>query len=104
MSEAKLNDNLKPIADDIGRVRAQIAALKERDNEMVQTLKDAGVSTMEGELFRVVISDVPDSIGPDWKAIAAKMKPSRQMLAANQKLNKKAHQRVTVSVRKGALA
>lgn len=93
------DDNLKTLADDFGQVKAQIATLEKRKKSLVQLFQEAGVHELEGELFRIVVSSVPDSVGPDWKTIAEKMKPSRQLLAANQKVNKKAHTRISVYAR-----
>jgi hypothetical protein len=100
MSKRKAqDDNLKSLADDFGQLKAQIATLEKRKKSLVQLFQEAGVHELEGELFRCVVSSVPDSVGPDWKTIATKMKPSRQMLAANQKVNKKAHTRISVYAR-----
>ncbi len=100
MSKRKAqDDNLKSLADDFGQIKAQIATLEKRKKTLVQQFQEAGVHELEGELFRIVVSDVPDSVGPDWKTIAEKMKPSRQMLAANQKVNKKGHTRISVYAR-----
>jgi hypothetical protein len=48
-----------------------------------------------------VLSDIDDAWGPDWEAIAKKLNPSRQMIAANQKCTKKAHIRISVYARTG---
>jgi hypothetical protein len=98
-----INSNLKPLVDQIGRLRAQIAELSEMDAKLVKELQNAGVEVLEGNFFRVVLSSIKESVGPDWKKIAMKLKPSRQLITANQRVNRVAHVRVNVSVRKGVI-
>ncbi len=95
------NHNLKPLADEYGEVKAQLVDLEKRKNQIIKHLEDAGVHEVEGDLFRVVLSLVPASKGPDWKAIAAKLKPSRQLVRAHQVTTRKEHTRVSVYGRTG---
>lgn len=96
-----MNDNLKPLADEYGQIKAEEAELKARKKAVMDQLKGAGVHELEGDLFRVVLSDVPDSIGTDWEAIARKLKPSRQLMRAHRKVTKKGHTRISVYARTG---
>jgi len=96
--------NLSGLADELGNLRAQMANLKNRSKAIVEQLGEAGVEILEGDLFRAVVSNVEETSGPDWKTIAQKLKPSRQMVVANQKIIKKSHVRVNVSARVGEKA
>lgn len=93
--------NLNPLADEYGRIKAQIADLELRQKTIKDTFEKAGVVELEGDLFRCVLSNIAENVGPDWKAIAQKMNPSRQLVAAHQKTLKAAHTRVSVSARTG---
>lgn len=93
--------NLSTLADEYGKLKAEIADLKLRQKTIKETFESAGVHELEGDLFRCVLSDIAESFGPDWQAIAEKMNPSRQLVAANQKTLKAAHVRISVSARTG---
>lgn len=95
------NHNLKPLADEYGEVKAQLVELEKRKKQIIKHLEDAGVHEVEGDLFRVVLALVPETIGPDWKAIAAKLHPSRQLVRAHQITTRKEHTRVNVYGRTG---
>jgi len=84
----KALDNLKPLADEYGEIKAQLADLKKRQNNIKEVFEQAGVSELEGLTFRCVVSTVEESYTTDYKTICEKLKPSRQMIAANQKLTK----------------
>jgi hypothetical protein len=78
----------------------QLADLKKRQKDIKAVFEQAGVSELEGLSFRCVISEVKDSYNPDYKTICEKLKPSRQMIAANQTLTK-GYTRVNVYGRTG---
>ena len=81
MNARKLK-KLETLTDELGAVRAQLADLKDREGEIKATLGESGLDVVEGELFRVAISHTFRK-STAWKAIAAKLKPSRQLIAAN---------------------
>lgn len=97
---SKAMDNLKPLADEYAKIKAQIADLELKKKDLVKVFREAGVEALEGDLFRVVVSNVEDSWGPDWKTIAKKLNPSRQLIAANQKCTS-GYTRVNVYSRTG---
>lgn len=70
------------VVDKIGALDAQIAALKVERDALAESLKNAGAGTYEGVVFDAVVSDVERSV-VDWKAIAKKLEPSRQLVAAH---------------------
>lgn len=97
----KSMSNLKPFIDELGEIKAQMAELKKRTKSLVATLKEAGIKAEEGELFRVVLSEVEDFWGTDWENVAMKFKPSRQLIQGNQVLVRKGYTRVNVYARTG---
>jgi len=46
-------------------------------------LENAGLATIEGQHYSATLTSVKGSSRIDWQAIAAKFKPSRQLIAAN---------------------
>ena len=91
---------IKSLVDDLGTVRAQLATLKEHEDEIRHLLIVAGVDVAEGELFRCTISESHRTL-IDWKKIAEKLKPSRQLVRANT--SKTPVTVVRTSTRKGIL-
>ena len=82
MSNAKRQANLTGLADELGIIRAQMADLKHREKDIREILITSGVHTLEDEQFRaVVVESMRTTI--DWKAVAAKLKPSRQLVTAH---------------------
>ena len=81
MSKATKQD-LHGMADELGIIRAQMADLKERESEIRTAFISAGIHALEDERFRaVVVESMRTKI--DWKAVAAKLKPSRQLVTAH---------------------
>ena len=70
------------LADELGTIRAQMADLKDREREIRNTLIEAGVKTLEDDTFRALVVESMRTM-IDWKAIAAKLKPSRQLVTAH---------------------
>ena len=99
----KADDNIKPLADEYGKIKAQIAALTKRQKDIKAMFEEAGMDELEGDLFRCVGSEVPDSTGPDWKKIALAAGATQRQIdhPANQKVTKAAHYRVSVYGRTG---
>ena len=100
MSKVAKRD-LPGLADELGFVRAQIADLKDRESDIRETFIEAGVTAMEGETFRaVVVESLRTTI--DWKTVAAKMEPSRQLVTAHT--TEKEVISIRVSARRGVAA
>ena len=87
--------------DRIGYLRSQIADLQAELKKREALLKEHGAGTYEGQLFRVTVTEVNGS-RVDWKAVAAKLNPSRQLVRAYTKATHSV--RLTVSARKKAAA
>jgi hypothetical protein len=89
------------LADELGAVRAQLADLKDREREIRNTLIEAGVKTLEDNLFRVLVVESMRTM-IDWKSIAAKLKPSHQLVTAHTE--DKEVISIRVSARRGVAA
>lgn len=79
MSKKTATDRL---ADQLGDVRAELADLKERESAIKSQLIKAGVKIVEGDYFRANVI-TSDRTYIDWKEIAAKLEPSRQLVTAH---------------------
>lgn len=70
------------LADELGMIRATMADLKDREGQIRNTFIKAGIKALEDEQFRaVVVESLRTTI--DWKAVAAKLEPSRQLVTAH---------------------
>lgn len=52
-------DLLADIVDDLGTVKAEIAALQEKEKALIAKLKATGLSELDGTLFRATMSTAP---------------------------------------------
>ena len=73
--------------DRLGALNATIATLTEEANEIKAELAATGETEVRGLLFKAKISYVGPSDKVDWKAVAMKLLPSRQLIAAHTKLS-----------------
>jgi len=72
------------LADRLGDVQAEIAALREMESQIRGELLEelGGPGTVEGELFRVTISEQIRKV-VNWQGIAKKLGASAQMIRGN---------------------
>jgi hypothetical protein len=88
-------NDLHGLADELGTIRAKMADLKAREAEIRETFIDAGIHALEDKRFRaVVVESLRKTV--DWKAVAAKLKPSRQLVTAHT------NEREVISIRVNA--
>ena len=82
----RLNQMTPLMVDELGQVNAEIAALQEEAKALKTELKSriAEGSAAEGDLFRASHS-VQHRSSVDWKTVAAKLNPSRQLVQAHTK-------------------
>lgn len=81
MAKIKTKD-LPKLADELGSIRAHMADLKDREKDIREIFIEAGVTALEGESFRaMVVESLRTMI--DWKAVAAKLEPSHQLVTAH---------------------
>ena len=73
------------IADELGKLRAQIKQLKDAQATLEEILKSNGTGTATGKDYFVTITYGAQRKTVDWKTIAAKLEPSRQLVAAHTK-------------------
>lgn len=74
--------DLVKLVDELGTVKGQIAALKSLEKKLQEQLVATGNTEAEGLIFRATVSFANvESI--DWKAIALRLAPSRQLIAGN---------------------
>ena len=62
---------------------AAMAAMKKQADQLRTELEDAGLANIEGQLYRVNFAQCSGRTLTDWHGIAAKLKPSRQLIAAH---------------------
>jgi len=88
--------NTTQLVDTYGQLNAQIEALEAQKAEVRQQLLELGVGDHEGQVFVAkVISSERSTV--DWKAVAAKFKPSVQLVTAHTKTAMIQSVRVSVS-------
>jgi hypothetical protein len=91
--------DLHDMTDELGFIRAQMADLKDREKDIRESFIEAGVKAMEGDTFRaVVVESLRTMI--DWKTVAAKLEPSRQLVTAHT--TEKEVISIRVNARRGA--
>ena len=71
------------IADELGSLRAEIDQLRKAATFLEDLLKHKHVTEAEGDLFRVKISYDIETRRVNWKDVAAKLNPSRQLVQAH---------------------
>lgn len=84
---------LTTLVDELGKLRAKIADLTAKEEELKETLRNSGESEIEGRLFRVTVSRT-DVATVNWKEVANRLNPSSQLVNANTTVK----ERVTVKV------
>lgn len=81
-------DHLKSTIDHIGRLQASIreleTKLKASKRELVGLMQAQDIDRASGELFAATLVD-KDVSRVDWKTVAAKFKPSHQLVTAHTK-------------------
>ena len=94
-------DVLGGVADRLGQIKAQLADLKKEEAELKDTLIDSGLAVVEGSFYRVAVSESEGKTLVDWRTIAEKFSPSRQLIKANTSVGE-AYFTVRVSARKAS--
>lgn len=81
-------DTLAGKADRIGILHSVIAQAKGEIESLRADLEDAGLKHIDGKLYRVTFAACAGATKVNWKAVAAKLKPSRQLIAAHTSVGK----------------
>ena len=69
--------------DRLGAISAAMAAMKREADTLRAELEDAGLENIDGNLYRVNFAQCAGRTLTDWESIAAKFKPSRQLISAH---------------------
>ena len=69
--------------DRLGQLAADAAAIKKEADALRAELEAAGLHEIDGTNYRATFSQCKGRTATDWQAIAAKFKPSRQLIAAH---------------------
>lgn len=83
--------------DQLGRLRAEIATLQAEAKALEEQLKADGEGIIEGAMFRGTVA-VFERESVDWKTVAKKLGPSRQLVRAHTSHSTTV--RLTVAARK----
>jgi hypothetical protein len=85
--------------DELGQLHAAIADMKKRYEAIRTELEDAGLDSIDGQQYRASFATVAGRTLIDWETIAAKFKPSAQLIRAHTKTGKPST-RLNVTARK----
>jgi hypothetical protein len=85
--------------DELGALRAVIADLTKQADQIRTELEAAGLATIDGQHYSASFAQVKGSSRIDWQTIAAKFKPSRQLIAAHTATGKPST-RLNITARK----
>lgn len=69
--------------DRLGILHAAQAEMKREADRIRAELEDAGLTDIDGQLYRVNFATVAGRTLTDWKTIAERLSPSRQLIAAH---------------------
>jgi len=69
--------------DQLGALRAVIADLQTQADKIRTEIEEAGLTEIDGQHYSATFTSVKGSTRTDWQTIAAKFKPSRQLIAAH---------------------
>jgi len=94
-----LTDTLSGKADQLGLLRAQIAALQDDADKLRAELEAAGLPKIDGQLYRVSFAQCAGRTVIDWPGIAQRLNPSRQLIQAHTTTTKET-MRMSVTARK----
>ena len=85
--------------DELGQLHAAIADMKKRYEAIRADLEDAGLSEIDGQLYRASFATVAGRTLIDWETIAQRFKPSAQLIRAHTTTGKPST-RLNVTARK----
>ena len=91
MATQPITNITSAIVDRLGDVKAQIAALKAVEADLVARLIDAGVDAIDGNAYRATVSQVAERQSLDAKAAEAKLRElgvDGRWFSKNQKTTK----------------
>lgn len=78
--------NLSAVVDRLAMTLSRIAELEREAAKLKAELALSGQDRIAGTLHNASISQVAGRVSIDWRAIAERMSPSRQLIAAHTKV------------------
>jgi hypothetical protein len=82
--EVHNNAHIRPdLVDRLAFVKAQIASLLEQESALKQAMVDTGLAVLEGTAHRCTVSVIDGRVTTDWRSVAERLSPSRQLIAAH---------------------
>jgi len=84
--------------DELGALHAAIADMKRKADQLRTDLEDAGLTDIDGQLYRVNFAQCAGKTLTDWQAIAKRLKASAQLIRAYTKTGEPST-RMTVKAR-----
>jgi hypothetical protein len=69
--------------DRLGALAAYAASIKKEADELRAELEAAALASIEGHHYRATFSQCKGRTATDWQAVAAKFKPSAQLIRAH---------------------
>ena len=91
-------DAMAAKVDRLGALSAALADMKREADTLRAELEDAGLTNIDGQLYRVNFAQCAGRTLTDWKAIAERLKPSAQLIRAHTTTGE-ASTRMTVKAR-----
>lgn len=91
---------LSATVDRLATVKAEIARLTSEETALKTVLAECGLPAIDGTMHRAAISQCAGRESIDWKTIAGKFNPSRQLIVAHTSYGEP-YSVVRVSARKG---
>ena len=79
ITDAQLSDYV----DQLGHLKAQIAKLQDEEKQIKAVLSGCGYDAVDGSSYRASISWTDGKLSIDWRAIAERFNPSRQLVTAH---------------------
>jgi hypothetical protein len=76
-------DAIAAKVDELGALHAALANMKRKADQIRTELEEAGLTDIEGQLYRVNFAAVAGRTLTDWKTIAERLKPSPQLVRAH---------------------
>ena len=75
-------DAMAAKVDRLGAISAAIATMKREADQLRTELEDAGLSDIDGQMYRVNFAQCAGRTATNWEAIAKRFKPSAQLIRA----------------------
>ena len=91
-------DAIAAKVDELGTLHAAIADMKRKAEQLRTDLEDAGLTDIDGQLYRVNFAQCAGKTLTDWQAIAKRLQASPQLIRAYTKTGEPST-RMTVKAR-----